>query len=155
MSNEKHCFVRILTFLSRPGIVIKKKWSGKRPGNQVVNCAGKRKWSCSIGKLNLCEQNGHHGNKLSESESEYQDQLTSISEPKCINFVVSIFAKLWYKIEDHQVVASWEDKHFFSFILDKVLAINNKRNRLKIKGIKVYQLKAINHKFWEYQKQNI
>ena len=36
---------------------------------------------------------------------------------------------------------SWEDKHFFSFILDKVLAVNNKRNKLKIKGIKVYSLK--------------
>ena len=30
---------------------------------------------------------------------------------------------------------SWEDKHFFSFILDKVLAVNNKRNQLKIQGI--------------------
>ena len=29
---------------------------------------------------------------------------------------------------------SWEDKHFFRFILDEVLAVNNKRNQLKIKG---------------------
>ena len=36
---------------------------------------------------------------------------------------------------------SWEDKHFFSFILDKVLAVNNKRNQLKIKGIKIYSPK--------------
>ena len=36
---------------------------------------------------------------------------------------------------------SWEDKRFFSFILDKVLAVNNKRNQLKIKGIKIYSLK--------------
>ena len=36
---------------------------------------------------------------------------------------------------------NWEDKHFFSFILDKVLAANNKRNQLKIKGIKVYSSK--------------
>ena len=35
----------------------------------------------------------------------------------------------------------WEDKHFFSFILDKVLAVNNKINQLKIKGIKVYSSK--------------
>ena len=34
-----------------------------------------------------------------------------------------------------------EDKHFFSFILDKVLAVNNKRNQLKIKGIKIYSSK--------------
>ena len=33
-----------------------------------------------------------------------------------------------------QISDSWEDKHFFSFILDKVLAVNNKRNQLKIKG---------------------
>ena len=37
--------------------------------------------------------------------------------------------------------SSWEDKQFFSFILDEVLAINNKRNQLKIKGIKVYSSK--------------
>ena len=36
---------------------------------------------------------------------------------------------------------SWEDKHFFSFILDKVLAKNNKRNQLKIKGMKIYSSK--------------
>ena len=36
---------------------------------------------------------------------------------------------------------SWEDKHFLSFILDKVLAVNNKRNQLKIKGIKIYSSK--------------
>ena len=36
---------------------------------------------------------------------------------------------------------NWEDKHFFSFILDKVLAANNKRNQLKMKGIKVYSSK--------------
>ena len=36
---------------------------------------------------------------------------------------------------------SWEDKRFISFILDKVLAVNNKRNQLKIKGIKIYSLK--------------
>ena len=36
---------------------------------------------------------------------------------------------------------SWEDKHFFSFILDKVLAVNNKRNQLKIQGIWVYSSK--------------
>ena len=31
--------------------------------------------------------------------------------------------------------------HFFSFILDEVLAVNNKRNQLKIKGIKDYSSK--------------
>ena len=36
---------------------------------------------------------------------------------------------------------SWEDKHFFRFILDEVLAVNNKRNQLKIKGIKVFSSK--------------
>ena len=36
---------------------------------------------------------------------------------------------------------SWEDKHFFRFILDEVLAVNNKRNQLKIKRIKVYSSK--------------
>ena len=34
---------------------------------------------------------------------------------------------------------SWEDKHFFSFILDEVLTVNYKRNQLKIQGIKVSQ----------------
>ena len=47
---------------------------------------------------------------------------------------------------------SWEDKHFFRFILDEVLAVNNKRNQLKIKGIKVYSSKQSIDKFWEYQK---
>ena len=40
-----------------------------------------------------------------------------------------------------QGVDNWEDKHFFAFILDKVLAIKNKRNQLKIKGIKIYSSK--------------
>ena len=34
-----------------------------------------------------------------------------------------------------------EEKHFFSFILDKEIAANNKRNQLKGKGIKVYSSK--------------
>ena len=34
---------------------------------------------------------------------------------------------------------SWEDKHFFSFIL--AFDVNNKRNQLKINGIKVYSSK--------------
>ena len=38
-------------------------------------------------------------------------------------------------------ISSWEDKHFFSFILDKVLVVNNKRNQLKINGIKIYSSK--------------
>ena len=42
-----------------------------------------------------------------------------------------------------RIYISWEDKHFFSFILDKVLAINNKRNQLKIKEIKVYSSKQL------------
>ena len=36
---------------------------------------------------------------------------------------------------------SWEDKHFFSFILVEVFAVNNKINQLKIKVIKVYNSK--------------
>ena len=42
-----------------------------------------------------------------------------------------------------------EDKHFFRFILDKVLAKNNKRNQLK-KRNEDLQLKTINDTFWEY-----
>ena len=34
-------------------------------------------------------------------------------------------------------LVSWEDKYFISFILDKVLTVNNKRNQLK----KVYSSK--------------
>ena len=49
---------------------------------------------------------------------------------------------------------SWEDKHFFSFILDEVLALNNKRDQLKQRN-KGLQLKTINDKLWEYQSQNI
>ena len=37
--------------------------------------------------------------------------------------------------------SSWEDKNFFSSVLGKVLAVHNKRNQLKIKGIKVYSSK--------------
>ena len=51
-------------------------------------------------------------------------------------------------------VVSWEDKHFFSFILDKVFAVNNKGNQLEIKGIKVYS----SNNWWqvgEYQNQNV
>ena len=36
---------------------------------------------------------------------------------------------------------SWKDKHLFSFILDEVLCVNNKRNQLKSKGLKVYSSK--------------
>ena len=36
---------------------------------------------------------------------------------------------------------SWEDKHFFSFILVEVFAVNNEINQLKIKVIKVYNSK--------------
>ena len=36
---------------------------------------------------------------------------------------------------------SSEHKHFFSFILDKMIAVNNKRNQLKIEGIKIYSSK--------------
>ena len=50
--------------------------------------------------------------------------------------------------------SSWEDKIFFSFILDKLLAVNKKRNQLKIKN-KGLQLKKIDGKLWEYQNQNI
>ena len=32
--------------------------------------------------------------------------------------------------------------------LDEVLGVNNKRNQLKIKGIKVYSTKQIDDKFW-------
>ena len=39
--------------------------------------------------------------------------------------------------------SSWEDKQFFSFILDELLTVNNKRNQLKIKGIKVYSSKQL------------
>ena len=35
----------------------------------------------------------------------------------------------------------WEDKHFFSLILDKVFVVNNKRDQLKINGIKVSHLR--------------
>ena len=41
------------------------------------------------------------------------------------------------------MIGSWEDKQFFSFILDELLAVNNKRNQLKIKGIKVYSSKQL------------
>ena len=44
----------------------------------------------------------------------------------------------FYQLQHRLHLDIWEEKHFFSFILDKVLAINNKRNQLKIKGIKVY-----------------
>ena len=48
---------------------------------------------------------------------------------------------------------SWEDEHFFSFILDEVLAINSKRNQLKIKGIKVNSSKQLmtSSMFQEYE----
>ena len=51
----------------------------------------------------------------------------------------SLICELQTKVKDRSV--SWEDKHFFSFILDKVLAAINKRNQLKIKGIKIYSSK--------------
>ena len=37
----------------------------------------------------------------------------------------------------------WEDKHLFSFILDRVFVVNNKRNQLKIKERKVYSSKQL------------
>ena len=49
---------------------------------------------------------------------------------------------------------SGEDKHFFSFILDKVFAVNNKRNKsIKNQRNKGLQLKTINDKLWEYENQ--
>ena len=48
--------------------------------------------------------------------------------------------KCWVSL-GYALFISWEDKHFFSFILDKVFVVNNKRNQLKIKGIKVYSSK--------------
>ena len=41
------------------------------------------------------------------------------------------------------VNGSWEDEHFFNFILDKVFAANNKKNQSKIKGGKVYSSKQL------------
>ena len=48
---------------------------------------------------------------------------------------ISVFGFIVLKHEYVSLPFSWEDKHFFSFILDKVLAKNNKRNQLKIKGM--------------------
>ena len=39
------------------------------------------------------------------------------------------------KIHFFAPTASWKDKHYFSFILEQVFAVNNKKNQLKIKGI--------------------
>ena len=46
---------------------------------------------------------------------------------------------------------NWEDKHFLSFISDKVFFVKDKRNRLNINESR---LKAKN-KLWEYQNQNV
>ena len=54
----------------------------------------------------------------------------------------------FYQKKSFFLIISWEDKHFFSFILDKVLAVNNKRNQLKIKGIKVYSSKQSMTSSW-------
>ena len=54
---------------------------------------------------------------------------------------ILVFGFVVLKHEYVSLSFSWEDKHVFSFILDKVFAKNNKRNQLKIKGMKIYSSK--------------
>ena len=54
------------------------------------------------------------------------------------------------------IIIKWKDKHFLSFILDKVFAVNNERNQLKLKGIKIYSSKQLMTSCGStYQNQNI
>ena len=54
-----------------------------------------------------------------------------------------------------ETIDSWEDKHLFSLILDKIFALNNKRNQLKIKGIKVYSSKKSMTNCKSIENQNV
>ena len=79
-----------------------------------------------------CIKNQHHTKKFRQN---YR-----VSDSNLLEILESVG---WREMKIFVIAASfsWEDKHFSSFILDKVLDVSNKRNQVKIKGIKVYNSK--------------